>query len=114
MEYVDQALGYLRDGFANINNPRGLLIALVAVIFMGSWRQWLPLAAVATVFHIIIGQLAPVLGNGHGSLTLPPDLMEQGFWVRAGVLLLGYLIVIGVFFFVKSMLFKGGSAKAAH
>ena len=113
MELVDQALQYLRDGFANINNPRGLLIALIAVIFMGSWRQWAPLALLATVAHIVIETLAPVLSGGGGQVTLPPDLMEQSFWVRAGVLFLGYLIVTGVFFFIKSLLFRNRPA-AAH
>jgi hypothetical protein len=115
MEYVDQALQYLRDGFANINNTRGLLIALVAVIFMGSWRQWAPLALLATIAHIVIEQLAPVLSGDGGQLTLPPDLMEQSFWVRAGVLFLGYLVVTAVLYFIKSLLFRGGAAaKAAH
>lgn len=115
MEFVDQAVQYLREGFANINNPLGLLVALVAVIFMGSWRQWVPLALVATIVHIVIGQLSPVLSGGGGQVTLPPDLMQESFWTRAGVLLLGYLVVTAVFFFIKSMLFRGGAAaKAAH
>ena len=114
MEYVDQAISYLRDGFANINNPKGLLIALAATLFMGSWRQWLPVALVATVIHIVIERLAPVLAGGHGSVTLPPDLMQESFWTRAGVLFLGYLIIIAVFFFLKSMLFRGGNAAKAH
>jgi hypothetical protein len=113
MEYVDQAVAWLRDGFANINNPKGLLIALAAVIFMGSWRQWLPIAAVATIVHIAIEALAPVLAGEGGELRLPPDLMQETFWTRALVLLLGYLVITGVFFLIKSMLFRGG-AKAAH
>lgn len=113
MEYVDQAVAWLRDGFANINNPKGLLIALAAVIFMGSWRQWLPIAALATVIHIVIEILAPVLAGGGGDVRLPPDLMQETFWTRALVLLLGYLVITGVFFLIKSMLFRGG-AKAAH
>lgn len=114
MEYVDQAFQYLRDGFANINNPRGLLIALVAVIFMGSWRQWVPLALLAAIAHIVIEQLAPVLSGGGGQVSLPPDLMEQSFWVRAGVLFLGYLVVTGVFYFIKSLLFKRAAPASAH
>lgn len=113
MEYVDQAVAWLRDGFANINNPKGLLIALAAVLFMGSWRQWLPIALVATIIHIAIEILAPVLAGGGGQVTLPPDLMQESFWTRALVLFLGYMIITGIFFFIKSMLFKGG-AKAAH
>jgi hypothetical protein len=113
MEYVDQAVAWLRDGFANINNPKGLLIALAAVLFMGSWRQWIPIGLVATIIHIAIEVLAPVLAGGGGEVTLPPDLMQESFWTRALVLFLGYLIITGIFFLIKSMLFRGG-AKAAH
>lgn len=34
MEYVDQAVEYLRQGFGSVNDPKGLIIALAAVIFM--------------------------------------------------------------------------------
>jgi hypothetical protein len=109
MELLDQAVAYLRDGFGTINNPKGLLIALAATIFLGSWRQWIPVAAVATVIHIAIERLAPVLAGGGGEVTLPP-LMEEAFWTQALVLFLGYLVIIGIFFLLKGMLFK----KAAH
>lgn len=109
MEYVDLAVEYLRDGFANINNPKGLLIALVATIFLGSWKQWLPVALVSTVVHIAIERLAPVLSGGGGSVTLPP-LMEEAFWTQFLVLFLGYLVIIGIFFVLKGMIFR----KAAH
>lgn len=112
MEFVDQAVEYLRDGFANINNPKGLLIALAAVVFTGSWKQWIPIGLVATIVHIAIERLAPVLTGGGGDVTLPP-LMEEAFWTQVLVLFLGYLIIIGVFFLIKSLLFRGG-AKAAH
>ena len=108
---IDQAVQILRDGFANINQPKGLLIALVATIFMGSWRQWLPLAIVAVIAHIVIDRLIPVISD-RAQFTLPP-LMEEGFWTQVGVLFVGYLIVIAVFFLIKSLLFRGG-AKAAH
>ena len=110
--YVDQAIQTLRDGFANINNPKGLLIALAATIFMGGWKQWLPIAIGATVIHLLIGVLAPVLSEGNGQVRLP-GLMEQDFWVSTGVLFVGYAIVIAVFFFLKKMLFKGGG-KGGH
>jgi hypothetical protein len=112
MEYVDQAVAILREGFANANNPKGLLIALAATIFLSSWRQWIPVALVATVIHIAIDTLAPILAGGGGAVTLPP-LMEAAFWTQTGVLFVGYAIVIAVFFLVKGMIFRGG-AKAAH
>jgi len=107
MELVDQAVAYLREGFANINNPKGLLIALAATIFLGSWKQWLPVALVAVVVHIAVEQLAPVLAGGGGAVVLP-DFTSEDFWTRSLVLFLGYLIVIGIFFFVKKMIFRGG------
>jgi hypothetical protein len=112
MELVDQAVAYLRDGFGTINNPKGLLIALAAVIFMGSWRQWIPIALVATIIHIAIEILAPVLAGGGGQVTLPPDLMQESFWTRALVLFLGYMVITGIFFLIKSMLFR--KSAAAH
>lgn len=111
MEFVDQAIVWLRDGFANINNPKGLLIALAAVLFMGSWRQWIPVALVATIVHIAIERLAPVLAGGEGEVTLPP-LMEEAFWTQVLVLFLGYLIIVGVFFLLKSLVFR--KSAAAH
>jgi hypothetical protein len=112
MEVVDQALGYLRDGFANVNSdPKGLLIALATAIFMQGWRQWIPFSVVAVVIHIAIETLAPVIGGSGGELALPP-LVEGSFWIRAGVLLLGYLIIVAVFFFLKGLVFK--PAAKAH
>lgn len=107
MELVDQVVAYLREGFGTINNPKGLLIALAATIFLGSWKQWLPLSLVAVIIHIAIEQLAPVLA-GEGGAVILPDLMSEGFWTRALVLFLGYLVIIGIFFFVKRLLFRGG------
>lgn len=112
MEYVDQAVEYLRQGFGQVNDPKGLIIALAAVIFMGSWRQWIPISLVAVIIHIAVERLAPVLAGGGGEVTLPP-IMDEAFWTRVLVLFLGYLIITGVFFLIKSMLFRGG-AKAAH
>jgi hypothetical protein len=114
MEYVNQAVQTLHDGFLEINHPKGLLIALAATLFMSSWRQWLPVALVATVIHIAIDVLAPVLaGRGSGNVALP-DFMQASFWETAGIYFLGYLIIIGVFFFLKSLLFRGGSTAKAH
>ncbi len=110
MEIVDQAVAYLREGFANINNPKGLLIALAAVVFMGSWKQWLPLSLVALVIHIAIDQLRPVLSGGEGDVRLP-ELLSEAFWTQALVLFLGYLVIIGIFYFLKSLIFR---RKAAH
>jgi len=111
MEFVDQAIAYMRDGFGIVNGDwRNLVIALIAAIFMGSWKQWVPFAVLAVVAHVAIEQLAPVLA-GDDAFSLPP-IMEQDFWIRAGVLALGYMITIGVFFLIKSLVFR--KSAAAH
>lgn len=111
--YLDQAIQILRDGFDQLDdNKNGLFIALAATIFLRSWNQWIPTAIIAVVIHMAIDHFAPVLAGQH-SLALPP-LMEPEFWKQAGILLVGYLVVIGIFFFVKRMLttaFGGDNTK---
>ena len=112
MEFVDQAIAYMRDGFGIVNGDwRNLVLALVAAIIMSSWKQWVPFAVLAVVAHIAIQELAPVLAGEGEALSLPP-LMEEQFWINAGVLALGYMITIGVFFLIKSLLFR--KSAAAH
>lgn len=109
MEIIDQAIAYLREGFAAVNATKGLIIALVAVVFMGSWKQWLPLALVAVVVDIAITQLSPLVTGGGGEVALP-DVMAEGFWNGVLVLFLGYLVVIGIFYLIKSLIFRRGGA----
>lgn len=105
--YLDQALAYARMGFNEINGPQGLLIALAATVFLSSWRQWLPVAVLATIVHVAVDTLAPVLA-GKGALKLPP-LVEPEFWRHFGVLFVGYVVVIGVFFLIKGLLVRRSS-----
>ena len=110
MEFVDQAIAYMRDGFGIVNGDwRNLVIALIAAIFMGSWKQWVPIAVLAVIAYIAIEKLAPVLAGSGEAFSLPP-IMEQDFWIRAGVLALGYMITIGVFFLIKSLIFRRSAA----
>ncbi len=109
--YVDQALSFLRDGFNDINQVQGLLIALAATVFMQTWRQLLPIALLAVVVHIGVDLLAPVLASD-AAFRLPP-LMEGEFWRQVAGLFVGYVIVISVFFFIKSLLLRRPAA-AAH
>ncbi len=109
---LNDILAVLREGYGAINASRGLLIALAATIFMQSWRQWLPIGLVAVLIDIGVDVIAPVLGGG-GELRLPP-LMEASFWRHSGVLFVGYLIVIAIFFFIKRLLLRGGKPAKAH
>ena len=80
--------------------------------FRATQIQWIPFVVLAVVAHIAIQEIAPVLAGSDGAeLNLPP-IMEESFWVNTGVVALGYLIVIGVFFLIKSLLFR--KSAAAH
>jgi hypothetical protein len=105
----DQFVALLREGFGEVNGVRGILIGLAATIFMSSWKQWLPLSLVCVVFHLAVDWIAPILKGG-GDLRLP-NFFEPGFFNLAGVLFVGYAVIIALFYFVKRLLFKG---KAAH
>jgi hypothetical protein len=106
---LDQFVALLREGFGEVNGVKGILIALAATVFMNSWKQWLPLGVVATLVHIAIAWIAPVLQGG-GQIRLP-NFLEEAFWAQAGVLFVGYVVIIGVFYFIKTLLLRG---KAAH
>lgn len=90
-----------QGGFDGVNQITGLLVALVATFLMTSWRGLWATAAGATVVHIAIGVLAPMLDGAAFAL---PALLTGAFWMTAFALFLGYAIVIAVFFFIKSLL----------
>lgn len=89
------------SGFDGVNQVLGLIIALVAALVMSHWRGIWATAAGATVVHVLIGMLRPVLDGAAFAL---PDILSVGFWMTALALFLGYVIVIGLFFFVKTVL----------
>ena len=109
MEYVNQAIDALKEGFGQINHPQGLIIALIAALLMPSWRQWLIMALLATAVHIAVNDLPGIL-QGHGL----PNFLEQAFWTTGIGYFLGYLIIVGFFFFLKSLVARGGAAAKAH
>lgn len=101
---LDQFVALLREGFGEVNGAKGILIGLAATIFLQSWKQWLPVSLVAVLIHIAIDWLTPVLQGGDLRL---PNFLEPGFWNLAGVLFVGYAVIIAVFYFVKTLLLRG-------
>jgi len=102
-----------RDGFAHVNGALGLIIAIFAAYLMSEWKRIWAVALGATLAHLISVIMIPVLANER-SFQLPPDLLEVSYWKTAAALFLGYLVVIAVFFFVKTRLLPGGSEAHAH
>ena len=115
--YATQGMAFLQSGFYAVNGPQGLIIALLAVVIMQKWGQWLTLTLGATICYAIVEAVKPIV-FGKGELKLPP-VVEPSYWMQVGALFVGLAIIIAMFFAVKSVLFLrgagGGGAKAkAH
>lgn len=98
----------LREGFAHVNAVLGIIIAIFAAYMMHAWKRIWAITLGATVVHLIAEVMLPVLAN-NASFRLPHNLLELSYWQSAAALYLGYLVVIAVFFFIKSRILpKGG------
>jgi hypothetical protein len=112
MMYLQQALDYFREGFAQVNAVLGLLVAIYFAYRMPEWSRLWAVAIGAVLTHIIALILIPVIDH-NAALRLPP-LLEEAFLRNVLTLYLGYLIAIAVFFFVKTNLLAGAGEKAHH
>ena len=97
--FLNLALAFLREGFNNVNAVEGLIIALVAAIIMPAWDRIWTVALGATLVHLIVDVLVPVIAR-RAAFHLPP-LLSVPYWRTALSLYFGYLIVIGVLLFIK-------------
>jgi hypothetical protein len=104
MDILEQALSVMRAGFDSVNAVQGLIIAAVAALIMPGWNRLPTLVAAATLVHVIVDTLLPVVAGGAG-LRLP-DILALAFWREVAFLLVGYLIVITVFFLLRRLLLR--------
>ncbi|MDE2183812.1 MAG: hypothetical protein KGJ78_12410 [Alphaproteobacteria bacterium] len=113
VHYLNELLMFFREGFSHVNAILGLIIALFAAFQMSNWKKIWEVALAATLVHIVALVLIPVIDH-NAALRLPP-LMDYEFWRDTVAVYVGYIIIIAVFFFMRSKLLKGGaSAHAAH
>ena len=103
-QMVNATWDFFRDGFNQVNAVEGLVIALIAALFVPAWHRVWAVALGATLVTVILNVMLPVLAD-HATFRLPP-LMEPDFWRFVAVLFVGYLIVIGVFFALKRMFLR--------
>jgi len=103
---LQTVVSYFQTGFYHVNGVQGLLIAAVLAYTMSSWRR-LPMTVVmAVAAHVALGVMLPVLANG-AAFRLPP-LVELDYIKYLASLLAGYLVVVSLFFLVKSAVLGGG------
>lgn len=108
-DLLNSILEMMRDGFDITNRWQGLVVALIAVFLMQRWGQLLVVTLGAAVAYVLVEHFWPIITAG-AELRLP-NVTEVSFWQRLGVVYLGLLIIIAIFFFVKSI-FLGRRAGA--
>ncbi len=95
------------SGFHQVNAVEGLVIALVAALLVPAWARLWTVALGATVVTLVLAVLIPVIAH-HQAFRLPPiNLLQVSYWEEALALFLGYVVVIGVFFFIKRLFLRG-------
>jgi hypothetical protein len=103
------AYNFVHASFATVNSQVALLIvALIAALLMKSWKQLWPMAFLALVLDILVMIFMPLLSHGQFHL---PDFLALQTLIGFVELYVGLVIVIAIFFLVKSMFIK--TAKAA-
>jgi hypothetical protein len=76
---------------------------------MKRWGQLFVMTIMATIVHLILIALLPLLN--HGKLMVPDVLSKAYLWMVAA-LLVGYLILLILFFAIKKYVFRmGGESK---
>ena len=93
---------YMESGFYKINAVQGLLIAMVAAYLLPAWGKVFAMAAGATLAHLVLDVMLPVLAN-NAAVRLPP-IVDSEYWRYALALYVGYLLVITVFYVIKRQL----------
>jgi hypothetical protein len=114
-QIFDPIFEFLKDGFHHVNVWWGLLIGLFATVLMRSWNQLFLIAGGAALTYIVIREATPIVMNG-AELKLP-DVVDIAFWQNALSFFVGFIIIIAMFFAVKSVAFRRGGgkkAKASH
>lgn len=107
---LDAAMTYIQSSFQLVNAWQGLLVALVAVFFLKKWRQLLVVTLVAALAYVLVEHFWPIVMGG--ARVRLPDVTKVPFWSRLGAVYVGELLVIGIFFAVKSAIqtARGSSA----
>jgi len=100
-------LDLFRAGFNQVNVLLGLIIALVASFQLSSWKKLWEFALAALAFHIIALVLAPAID--HGAAIRLPALLDPMVWRNWLAIYVGYVILITVFYFLRTRLLKPAS-----
>lgn len=110
MYYVNWTSDFFKTGFAQINLTLAVLVAFYWAWRMSSWSSLVTTALGAVIMHIVAIVLAPMID--HNGPVHIPAVQDPNFWRFVAALFLGYTVVIGVLFLLKSMIMNRGGGEA--
>lgn len=118
MYYLHVVIAFFREGFhegfARVNALLGLIVAIFAAYMMPAWKRIWAITLGAAVGYLVAAWALPILDN-RAPFRLPSGLMELSYWRAALMLYLGFLVVITIFFFLKTrVLPKPGGGGGKH
>jgi hypothetical protein len=102
-------LDFLKAGFTEVNALQGLLIALFATVLMKRWAQIFAISLGAAAFYVVVEWIIPIATQG-AAIKLP-EIVNVEFWKHVGTLFVGFVIIVSMFFAVKSVVFRPAAAK---
>jgi hypothetical protein len=103
-QILTDAVAFLQSALESVSGIKGLAIALLGAYHLADWQRVFAVALGAMAAHVLIDAVIPVAWSG--AMALPPfaDVAYGAYLLK---LYAGYLIVISVFFLVKSLLKEG-------
>jgi hypothetical protein len=107
-QILNEILAIFRTGFNQVNVFIGLIIALIAAFQLTSWKKLWETALACLLIHIVALVLAPVID--HGAQPHLPPLFENYFLRNLLALYVGYVVLIALFFFLRTRLMKPAAA----
>ena len=109
LHFLDGVLVLFRSGFNQVNAYLGLIIALIAAFQLTHWKKLWEMAVAAAAFHIVALMMAPAID--HGAPVRLPALLDASFWRNLLAIYVGYVILITLFFFLRTRLLKPAAAQ---
>jgi len=106
LHYLNETVGFFREGFMHVNATLGLIIALFAALRLPNWRGLWQIALAATLVHIVGVVLIPFVD--HNAPIRLPAIVDVAFWRDTAAIYIGYVIIIAAFFFIRTRLFRAG------
>jgi hypothetical protein len=110
---MESAVRFIQAGYSDVRtDAMAIIIALlVVIVLMKSWGQLIILTLGSVILHVIIETIIPLAQ--HKPFAMPP-ITTGPFWTHAGLLAVGYFLLIIIFFFLKNNVFKIGKSSSSH